>query len=179
MGRIGVAFRAFFGALGSGDAAERIDQALRQEALPAPVAEKSKPAAAKPAAKPVRSDAVTLLSALQREARFVDFLMESLDDYPDAQVGAAARDVHRGCHDTVQRMFALEPLLNDEEGESVEVPAPLDPDRFRLVGNVTGEPPYRGVLAHSGWQATQLQLPTWNGQKDSAKVVAPAEVELP
>jgi hypothetical protein len=121
---------------------------------------------------------VTLLSALQREARFIDFLMEPLDDYADQQVGAAARDVHRGCHDVVQRMFAIQPLLTDEEGARVEVPAPLDPDRFRLVGNVTGEPPYHGELTHPGWNATHIQLPSWNGHRESADVVAPAEVEL-
>lgn len=176
MGRIGVAFRAFFGALGNGDTAQRLDQAMRQDALPAPEPEKPK---AKPApAKPVRSDALILLSALQREARFIDFLMEKLDDYSDQQVGAAARDVHRGCHETIQRMFAIEPLLSEDEGASIAVPAPLDPDRYRLVGNVTGEPPYQGELAHSGWKATQVQLPTWSGNQGSATVVAPAEVEL-
>ncbi|MCA9178100.1 MAG: DUF2760 domain-containing protein [Planctomycetales bacterium] len=177
MGRIGVAFRAFFGALGSGATAERLQQALSGPGLPAPQAEKPapKPAAPKP---PQRSDALALLSALQREARFVDFLMEPLDDYSDQQVGAATRDVHRGCRDVVQRMFAVKPLLDTEEGQAVDVPAPLDPDRYRMVGNVTGEPPYRGALAHAGWIAEHVQLPSWKGQRESINVVAPAEVEL-
>jgi len=176
MGRIGVAFRAFFKSLGSAEVAARVDRALRAEALPAPEPKTPQKPAAPP--KPARSEALTLLSALQREARFVDFLMEPLDDYSDDQVGAAARDVHRGCRDTVQRMFAIEPLLSEDEGTDVDVPAPLDPDRYRLVGNVAGEPPYRGALAHGGWNAAHVQLPTWNGNRDSALVVAPAEVEL-
>ena len=109
MGRIGVAFRAFFGALGSGAVAQRIDQALRAEALPGPEAKpKEQP---KAPAKPTRSEALILLAALQREARFVDFLMEPLDGYSDQQVGAAARDVHRGCSEAVERMFAIKALM--------------------------------------------------------------------
>ena len=180
MGRIGVAFRAFFGALGNGEKAERIDAAMRPTSLPAPQepAKSAEPAKPAPPPKPARSDAVSLLSALQREARFVDFLMEPLDDYTDQQVGAAARDVHRGCATVVQRMFAIAPLLEETEGATVEVPAPLDPDQYRLVGNVAGEPPYQGELTHGGWNATQIKLPTWSGQRESANVVAPAEVEL-
>ena len=56
---------------------------------------------------PARSEAITLLAALQREARFVDFIQESLAGYTDAQIGAAARDVHRDCGTVLKRMFAF------------------------------------------------------------------------
>jgi hypothetical protein len=61
------------------------------------VSAKEKPASAKVVAAPARSEALNLLAAMQREARFVDFIREPLDGYSDAQIGAAARTVHRDC----------------------------------------------------------------------------------
>jgi hypothetical protein len=142
---------------------------------PAPKAPAAKPAAPKP---PVRSEAITLLAALQREARFVDFIQESLAGYSDAQIGAAARDVHHDCAAVLQRMFALRPAVPEEEGKDVAIPAGFDAGRWRLTGNVTGEPPFRGRLVHPGWEATACELPTWSGSASAAKIVAPAEVEL-
>ena len=106
----------------------------RAEAEQAP-----KPAAKKPR-RVIRSDAVTLLDALQREARFVDFVQEPLADYSDAQIGAVARDVHRDCGRVLERLFALRPIEQREDGAEMEVPAGFDAGRYRLTGNVTGEP---------------------------------------
>jgi hypothetical protein len=147
---------------------------------PVPTAPAPKPVAAKPAAPkaPLRSEAITLLAALQREARFVDFIQESLAGYSDAQIGAAARDVHRDCGVVLKRMFALRPAVMEEEGKEVEMPAGFDAGRWRLTGNVTGQPPFRGRLVHPGWEATTSELPTWSGSAAVAKMVAPAEVEL-
>jgi len=150
------------------------------ERPPMPVAPAPKPVAAKPAAPkpPARSEAITLLAALQREARFVDFIQESLAGYSDAQIGAAARDVHRDCAAVLKRMFALRPAVTDEEGKEVEVPAGFDAGRWRLTGNVTGEPPFHGRLVHPGWEAAACELPTWSGSAAASRIVAPAEVEL-
>jgi hypothetical protein len=145
----------------------------KQPPVPKPVA--AKPPAPKP---PARSEAITLLAALQREARFVDFIQESLAGYSDAQIGAAARDVHRDCAAVLKRMFALRPAVTDEEGKEVEVPAGFDAGRWRLTGNVTGQPPFHGRLVHPGWEATVCELPTWSGSAAAARIVAPAEVEL-
>jgi hypothetical protein len=138
------------------------------------------PPAPKPASPkaPVRNEAITLLAALQREARFIDFVQESLAGYSDAQIGAAARDVHRDCGAVLQRMFALRPAVADEEGKEVEIPAGFDASRWRLTGNVTGQPPFRGRLVHPGWEATTCELPSWSGSAAAARIVAPAEVEL-
>ena len=146
----------------------------------APTASAPKPVAAKPVTPkpPVRSEAITLLAALQREARFVDFIQESLAGYSDAQIGAAARDVHRDCGVVFQRMFALRPAVTEEEGKDVEVPIGFDAGRWRLTGNVTGEPPFHGRLVHPGWEATTCELPTWSGSAATSRIVAPAEVEL-
>jgi hypothetical protein len=138
------------------------------------------PAQAEPAPEPApsRSEALTLLAVLQREARLVDFVQEPIDGYSDEQVGAAVRAVHHGCKGVFDRLLSLEPLAPESEGSQMTVPASADPERFRLVGNVTGEPPYQGVLGHHGWQATRCEIPTWKGREASALVVAPAEVEV-
>jgi DNA topoisomerase VI subunit B len=177
MRRIVLAFRAFFLALFSGEASAKIAAALEQRELPAPVEEKPKPVVRpKPAA--VRSEAVTLLATLQREARFVDFLQEPLAGYSDAQVGAVARDVHRDCGAVIQRLFGVKPVVNDPEGAEIELPAGFDSGRFRLVGNVAGEPPFRGRLVHHGWEASKCEVPAWTGSEEATRVVAPSEIEL-
>jgi hypothetical protein len=115
---------------------------------------------------------------LQREARFVDFVQESLADYSDAQIGAAVRDIHRDCSAVVQRLFALKPAASQEEGAEVDVPEGFDPNRWKLSGNVAGKPPFHGRLVHPGWEATLCELPLWTGSPAAARIVAPAEVEL-
>jgi len=167
MTTLGLAFRTFFRLFGDADFAERVRALFTEEAAPAAGAVVEK-----------RSPAVTLLATLQREARFLDFVMEPLDDYGDAQVGAAARDVHRDLGTVVQRIFAPEPLTGDEEGSRVRVPAGFDPSRYRLTGNVAGEPPFEGALRHHGWKAGKCEMPAWTGGADSAQVVAPSEVEV-
>jgi hypothetical protein len=186
MGRIGVAFRAFFQALFHAAAADRIDAALVGRALPAvnaqgdtlPKEDVTKPAAPQPKAAPKRSDALTLLAALQREARLIDLVQEPLGDYSDEQIGAAARNVLRDSAGVLQRFFALKRVTASSEGETAEVPAGYDPARYRLVGNVNGNGPFRGNLTHAGWEATTVNLPAWTGSQNSALVVAPAEVEV-
>jgi hypothetical protein len=133
--------------------------------------------AAKPA-KPIRSDAISLLAALQREARLIDIVKEPLANFSDEQVGAAARDVLTNTGKVLDRIFDLQPLTDQEDGSSIETPADFDTGRYNLTGNVSGEAPYRGKLAHHGWEAKQCQLPNWTGSKSSAKVIAPIEIEL-
>lgn len=141
-------------------------------AAPASTAAPPKPSA------PVRGEALTLLSMLQQEGRLIDFLKEPITSFSDAQVGAAVREVHRGCGDTLERFFAIRPVRSESEGSTLTVPASNDGSEIRLTGNVTGKPPYTGRLAHAGWQATKVELPQWTGPAASAKVVAPAEVEV-
>lgn len=127
---------------------------------------------------PTRSDALTFLSVLQRESRLVDFVQEPIAAYPDAQIGAAVRDVHSGCKAVFDRLLDLQPLVAEAEGSGITVPADANPEQYRLVGNVAGTPPYRGQLAHHGWRASRCDIPKWTGDSDSALTVAPAEVEL-
>jgi len=180
--RLGLALKAFFRALRDRTFAEQLDQLLQGQPLAlsttteVPLADRLR--ADLEAQAPTRSDALTLLATLQREARLIDFLMEDLAGYDDAQVGAAARDVHRACAAVLERMFALRPLRYQEEGAHVEILAGYDPTQVTLTGNVTGHLPLRGTLMHHGWQAMQCELPAWSGQEESARVIAPAEVEV-
>jgi hypothetical protein len=182
MGRIGVAFRAFFRALFDRQVADRVDAALTGKALPPVItAGETLPkenVPAKAPAAPKRSEALTLLAALQREARFVDLVQEPLADYSDEQIGAAARNVLRDAAALLQRFFALKRVTAQAEGEMAEVAANYDPARYRLIGNVTGNGPYKGQLTHAGWEATTVNLPAWTGSNQAALVVAPAEVEV-
>ena len=127
---------------------------------------------------PARSDAISLLAALQREARLLDIVNESLDEYSDAQIGAASRDVLRDSGKVIERMFGLKPLTEIADGSPMEPPTPFDPAEFRLTGNVAGEAPFHGSVAHHGWKATRCEVPKWSGNKSAALIVAPVELEI-
>ena len=70
-----------------------------------------------------------------------------------------------------------EPILNSEEDQPVTVQAGFDPAAIKLIGNVTGKPPVRGVLRHKGWRVKEVNLPPLP-RGAGRMVVAPAEVEL-
>src|SRR5260221_71878 len=80
--------------------------------------------------------AIQLLTLLQRDGRLVDFLLEDLTPYTDAQISAAVRDVHANCRRAIDRYLPLEPILADEEGMITVLGAPVDPSTVKLVGNV-------------------------------------------
>ena len=121
--------------------------------------------------------AVQLLAILQREGRLLDFLQEDVDAYSDAQIGAAVRDIHRGCKKALAEHMPVEPVLRDAENAQVRVDPGFDPSRIRLTGNVVGEPPFTGALRHHGWRIAKVSLPSPPRGTDPT-VVAPAEVEL-
>lgn len=184
--RIGLAFRLFFKALAGGKTADDLDALLRGKpalsspstaSLPSPI--DRTPSEPKPAPKPAalsQSEAITLLATLQREARLIDLVQEPLDQYPDAQVGAAARDVLRDTRKTLERICGIQPLLSEAEGSQVEVPADASPMRWKISG--VSSTSKRGTIVHPGWQATRCQLPKYNGTAADAVVIAPAEVDI-
>ena len=143
---------------------------------PPPVAT-PKPAPPPAPEKPSTDAAVQLLALLQRDGRLVDFLREDIQAYDDAQIGAAVRTIHESCRQVLTEHLSVEPVLNGQEGDEVSVPEGFDPSAIRLIGNVSGEPPFRGVLRHAGWRTTQVKLPTRPSGQDP-KIVAPAEVEI-
>ncbi len=171
---LGVACKAFWAALFNADVAAKIQQAMNPDAgSRESTSERAAPPPAKAAPQPTRSDALTLLSALQREARFLDLVQESLDGYDDAQVGGAAREVLRDCRKTLDRMFAIQPLSEHDEGSAIDVESDHSPHRVRVVGTA-GD---RGVVTHRGWQASCCEVPVWQGQSVDSLVLSPTEVE--
>ena len=147
-------------------------------AQPTATAAPPPPAAAPPSPPEDHGDrAVQLLALLQREARLVDFLQEDLAAYSDAQVGAAARDVHGRCRVALGRYVQLEPLAAEDEGESRTVSAATDPSTTRIVGNVPAQGSARGIVRHRGWRAVRVELPSLPATQ-ARHVVAPAEVEV-
>jgi hypothetical protein len=143
--------------------------------LPAPASAVEAP---KPALPDPNASGLFFLSILQREGRFVDFLLEDVAGFSDEQVGAAARVVHEGCRKVVKQYLDIEPVLKQEEGATVDVPLGFDSSRIRLTGNVTGTPPFKGALKHHGWAAREVKLPAPPTALDP-KILCPAEVELP
>jgi hypothetical protein len=178
VGRIGLAFRVFFRVLVDAELAGRV-RPLLVEAAQAPSIPGTPPRPeVKMTKKPARGEALNLLAMLQREARLVDFVQEPIAGYSDDQIGAAVRDVHRGCAAVLQRVFGLTPISKEAEGSTIELAADFDAARYRLTGRVPDQPPFRGTLAHHGWQATQCALPEWSGAGNAVMVVAPVVVEL-
>lgn len=171
MGRFGLAFRCFFAVLGG--------KPVPEEALPEP----EEPPAALPEPAPEEDEAqriapaVQMLGLLQKEGRLLDFLQEDIDAYTDEQVGAAVRNIHRDCRKVLQESVGVRPVLDGEEDGPVTVEAGFDPSRVRLIGNVTGDPPFSGVLRHHGWRAASINLAELPEGHDPS-VIAPAEVEL-
>jgi len=177
--RLLLAFRCFFLVLFSGRLPKEavvLLPAPEPLALPAPL---PSPVAVAPVI--AKNDgvpgAVQLLALLQREGRLLDFLQEDIDSYADAQVGAAVRDVHRGCKKALAEHVPVEPVLLDGEDAKVRIDAGFDPARIRLVGQVVGDPPYSGTLRHHGWRTGKVSMPAVTAAADPS-VVAPAEVEL-
>lgn len=167
--RLKLAFRTFFWLIDFGEVPPDVLDATDQKVAP--------PLPPKPQAQPETTDrAVQLLAILQRDGRLVDFLMEDLTAYADAQVGAAVRDVHAGSRAVLMRYTTVAPVIDDEEGQTVTVERGTDPATVKVTGSITGEPPYRGVLRHRGWQATRVDLPPLPAT--GRTIIAPAEVEV-
>jgi hypothetical protein len=118
-----------------------------------------------------------ILAIFQREGRLVDFLEQDVAGFQDAEVGAAARVVHAGCRRALRSHIGLQVVREEEEGARIVVPVGFLPAEYKLTGNVQGSGPYRGTLAHRGWKATMVFLPTTMAGHDP-RVIAPAEIEL-
>ena len=121
--------------------------------------------------------AAALLALLQREARFVDFLMEDIDGFPDAQVGALAKTVHSGCRKALEEYVELAPVRSEKEGAPLTLETGFDAYAIRITGNIAGDPPFKGTLVHPGWRVAKANLPVAPPAQD-ASIVMPAEVEI-
>jgi hypothetical protein len=154
--------------------AARVDELLGVPAAPPPPAV---PAAPPPPAKPSGAP-LRLLALLQAEARLVDFLLEDISGAGDAQIGQAVRKVHADAAAALRKVATVEPVLAGAEGDTVTVPRGFDPSAVRVLGNVSGEPPFTGQLQHPGWRVTDLRLAAPAAGQDEF-VLQSAEVTLP
>lgn len=177
MNRIFLAFRCFFNILFQGRLSDAAITALgltrRSGASPA-----APPKASVPATTVVKSSdgALQILGILQRDSRLIDFLMEDIASYSDDQVGAAVRELHNQCRDSLTRYLTLQPVIDSVEGTFTQAPS-KDPNVVKFIGNVPAAPPPGGILRHKGWRAVKVDLPTLGTKQDPA-VLAPAEIEI-
>ena len=179
--RVAFAFRCFFSILFHADipndiAQKRVDPAPSVPQVPAVPSVSRLKEVERPTSEAF-DRAVQMLTLLQRDGRLIDFLTEDISIYPDVQLGAAVRTIHETCRQVLDHYVKLEPILNSEEDQPVTVQGGFDPAAIKLLGNVTGEPPIRGVLRHKGWHVKEVNLPPLP-QGSGRMVVAPAEVEL-
>jgi hypothetical protein len=128
--------------------------------------------------KEVTADAaLQLLTLLQQDARFIDFVQEDLSGYSDADIGAAARVVHEGSKKTLDTYFTLTAVRSEEEESRITLAEGFNAAEVRLTGNVVGTAPFTGTLVHKGWKVTDIKLPKLAEGHDTS-IVAAAEVEL-
>ena len=177
LNRIALAFRSFFALLFSGKLSDDLLRdlgAVRRESAPPP--RPVTPAAPPPPAVSTSDGALQMIAILQRDSRLVDFLMEDITGYSDDQIGAAVRELHDQCRDSLGRYVKLEPVIDGVEGTYAKSPS-KNPNLVKFIGNVPAKPPEGGTLRHKGWRATKVDLPTLGAKQDAA-VVAPAEIEI-
>src|SRR5262249_11917994 len=116
--------------------------------------------------------ALQMLGILQRDARLIDFLMEDISAYSDAEVGAAVRNLHEQCRGSLQRHLELEPVTDGVEGSFTRVES-ADPAAVKFLGNVPAQGrPTGGLLRHKGWRARRAELPKPAPQQD-VSIIAP------
>ncbi|MFH2061346.1 MAG: DUF2760 domain-containing protein [Pseudomonadota bacterium] len=117
------------------------------------------------------------LSVFQREGRLLDFFDEDLTAYNDEQIGAAVRSIQEDCKKVVKKYINPQPVIDSEEGDTVIVEKGFDIDAIKLIGNVSGEPPFKGTLNHRGWKAGKQEIPKLSDIQDST-IIIPAEVQI-
>ncbi len=162
-GRLAMAVRLLFSAESARQYSEGL-KALERRQIPVPPER-------------VHASSLALLGALQREGRLLDFLQQDVAGFADEEVGAAARVVHGGCRKVLRQYFDLQPAAAEAEGSTMTLPQGFDANQFRLTGNVSGQPPFRGTLKHHGWVAKEIRMPAVSEAVDP-RILAPAEVEL-
>lgn len=151
----------------------------RQADTGRPAAEAARPAAAPTDTSQRDAEVLGFLGLLQARGRLVDFLMDDINAYDDAQVGAAARVVHAGCKSVLQEHFRIRPVREESEGSTVQVAPGYAADEYRLLGRISGPAPFSGALVHHGWKTEAVNLPRIvRNAGDGLPTIAPAEVEL-
>jgi len=171
LGRIALAFRSFFAILFSGQLPADIAQAFgfaKAEPQPAPKAVRQVGPS---------DGALQMLGILQRDSRLLDFMMEDISAFEDDQIGAAVRNLHDQCRDSLNRYVRLAPVIDGVEGTFTKIDS-NDPNTVKLLGNVPASGKAAGgMLRHKGWRADSIDLPPLAASQNAA-IIAPAEIEI-
>jgi hypothetical protein len=124
--------------------------------------------------------ALMLLTLLQEKGRFLDFLMEDIDRYPDTKVCAAARVVHQGCKEVIRTVFDPQPVSELPEKGPITLAEGFPSEAFTITGAVGQQPPFTGTLLHRGWRAQKIKLPsiTRDSPRADSTVIVPAQVKV-
>jgi hypothetical protein len=175
MARAGSLGRAFQGLAAAGRANQDPAFAAKLQAILAGAEIKpvEPPKPAKPSGAPLR-----MLALLQAESRLVDFLLEDIQGASDQQIGQAVREIHKKAQAALKQHAVIEQVLPGKEEDKVTVEKGFDPSAIRVVGNVTGEPPFTGAINHPGWRVKELKLATPPEGADEF-ILQPAEVQIP
>ena len=119
--------------------------------------------------------ATILLSLLQADGRFVDFLRQDVTAFDDSDVGAAARVVHEGCNKALKGRVELRSIFSEAEGAKVTIDGKTAAE-YKLTGQVK-DGARGGTLKHRGWAVASLKLPSPTSDFDRS-IIAKAEVEV-
>lgn len=154
------------------------DRAAADPAFAAKLAAIEAGAEVKPLTPPKPSGAaLRMLALLQADSRLVDFLLEDISGASDEQIGQAVRKVQADAQTALKRYAVIETVLGGSDGDTVTVPKGFDPSAIRVVGNVTGEPPFTGQINHPGLRVKELRVsPPPEGADEF--VLHPAEVQI-
>lgn len=116
-----------------------------------------------------------ILSMLQQSGRLIDFLKEDISSFSDEEVGACVRKIHADCAKFLEEAVTIRPVIEENEGQAIEISAHYDSDKIKLVGNV-GEAPFKGTVIHKGWKAHKLSLPKY--EANFGEILYAAEIEV-
>lgn len=117
-----------------------------------------------------------LLALLQESSRLVDFLKEDISSFSDDQIGVIVRKIHADSAKSLEEIVTIRPIREESEGSLIQIERGYDPSLIKVIGKVTGEPPFSGVLIHKGWKAHKKSLP--KKLIEQKEVIYPAEVEV-
>lgn len=127
----------------------------------------------------LQAEVVGFLSLLQKQGRFLDFIMGDISKYPDDKIGAAARIVHQGCLKVLDEYFEMSPVYTTDEGAIVSITSDDNPRSYTILGKGGDSLPIKGKLVHKGWKTNRVNLPSRANISDSDRtIIAPAELEI-
>ncbi len=127
-----------------------------------------------------QTDLLTFLSLLQEKGRLLDFLMEDITAFSDAQIGAAGRVVHQGCSKVLREFFNISPLRLDDEGSVVRLDVNDSLHDYRILGKNNETTPFTAKILHRGWGTDAINIPrrSSTGDFQGKHVISPIEVEV-